>query len=74
MSRLRVLGCRLFGLIRARGFERDLDDELDFPLQMEIDRNLRSGMNPEEARLTALRRFGGLAQTREVYRETKGCL
>ena len=37
---------------------------------MEIAENLRKGMTPEEARSAALRRFGGVAQVKETYRET----
>jgi predicted permease len=59
-------------VFRGRDLERNLDDELDFHLQMEIDHNLRIGMNPREARSAALRRFGGIAQIKEIYRETRG--
>jgi len=72
MIRLRVLWCRLFGLIRRGDLECRLEDELDFHLEMEIANNLRSGMNPQAARRAALRSFGGVAQTKEVYRETRG--
>ena len=47
-----------------------MDEELDHHLQMEIAENLRNGMTAEQARLEALRRFGGIAQTKEIYRET----
>jgi macrolide transport system ATP-binding/permease protein len=72
VTRLRVLCCRLFGLLRGDDFERSLDDEFDFHLQMEIASNVRLGMNPQEARSAALRRFGGVAQIKEIYRETRG--
>jgi macrolide transport system ATP-binding/permease protein len=67
-----VLGCRLSSLLRGGDFERSLDDEIDFHLQMEIANNVRLGMNPQEARSAALRRFGGVAQIKEIYRETRG--
>jgi predicted permease len=66
----RVLLSRLSGLFRKESLERDLDDELHFHLQMEIAENLRRGMTSEEARSAALRRFGGIAQVKETYRET----
>ena len=72
MIRLRVLWCRLFGLIRRGDLECRLEDELDFHLEMEIANNLRRGMNPQAARRVALRSFGGVAQIKEVYRETRG--
>jgi hypothetical protein len=43
--------------------EHDLDEELQFHLQMEIGENLRKGMTPQHARFAALRRFGGIAWT-----------
>jgi predicted permease len=52
--------------------ERSLDDEIDFHMQMAIANNVRLGMNPREARSAALRRFGGVAQIKEIYRETRG--
>lgn len=70
MTRLRILLARLFGLIRKGRLEPELDEELDFHLQMEINENIRKGMPPDEARSAALRRFGGMAQVKETYRET----
>ena len=72
MTRLRVFLCRLAGLVPKRSLERDLDEELHSHLQLEIDENLRQGMTPTEARTAALRRFGGVAQVKETYRETRG--
>src|SRR5580693_160331 len=70
MTRLRVFLQRFRGLFRQGAMEHDLDEELQFHLQMEVDENLRQGMNPQRARAAALRRFGGVARTKETYRET----
>ena len=70
MTRLRVFLSRLAGLVRKGSLERDIDDELDFHLQMEIAKNLRQGTPPAEARSRAQRRLGGIAQLKETYRET----
>jgi hypothetical protein len=70
MIPLRVLLQRLRGLFRQGAMEHDLDGELQFHLQMEIGENLRKGVTPQQARLAALRRFGGIARTKETYRET----
>ena len=72
MTRLRVLWRRFRALGRAADLERDLDDELDFHLQMETAENVRRGMAPAEARRAALRRFGGVVQVKETYREVRG--
>jgi putative ABC transport system permease protein len=72
MTSLRVLLSRLVNLLRRGRMETDLDRELRFHLQMETDRLLQTGMTPEDARSAALKRFGGLAQTKEIYRATGG--
>jgi len=72
MTQLRVLLQRLHGLLRRGSLEQDLDEELRSHLQMEIDEHVRKGMAPNEARSLALRRFGGVARTKEIYRETHG--
>jgi predicted permease len=69
MTGLRVFFHRLSGLLRKGSLERDMDDELDFHLQMEITENIRRGMSPNQARSEAHRRLGGVAQLKETYRE-----
>jgi putative ABC transport system permease protein len=39
---------------------------------MEVQQNIRRGMSPTEARLTALRSFGGVEQVKEQCREEQG--
>ena len=46
-----------------------MDDEFDFHLQNEVAENVRRGMSADEALAAARRRFGGVAQTKEAYRE-----
>jgi len=70
MTGLRVFLWRLAGLFRKGSLERDMDEEIDFHLQMEIAENLRRGMTPQAARAAAHRRLGGVAQIKEAYRET----
>jgi predicted permease len=72
MTRLRVLLSRLVNLFRRGRMETDLDRELQFHLQMEAARLVQIGMTPEDARSAALKRFGGVAQTKEIYRATGG--
>lgn len=59
-------------LLRRGAVDRDLDDELRFHLEREIAANLAAGMSHEEARLAALRAFGGVEQTREECAEARG--
>jgi predicted permease len=52
--------------------ERDLADEMESHLQMQIDDNVRSGMSVGEARRQALVRFGGTESVKEHYRDRQG--
>src|SRR2546425_6515593 len=63
---------RLAALFRRRGLEADLDAELRSHLEMAVELNLRKGMSAEDARREALRSFGGLEQTKEIYRDQRG--
>jgi putative ABC transport system permease protein len=71
MSRPRVFAARLRGLLQGRRLERELDAEVRFHLEMQIDDNIRSGMSPAEARSAALRSFGGIAPMEEIHRERR---
>jgi predicted permease len=66
---LRLFIHRLCGLFLKRKMERDLEDEIRSHLDMQIEDNLRLGMSPEEARYEALRKFGGVEQIKESYRD-----
>src|SRR5688500_13006759 len=63
---------RLRALFSRAAVERELDDELRFHLEMEIEYNLRRGLDPAEARRAALREFGGMNRIKEEAREARG--
>jgi predicted permease len=69
MIRLRVFVQRLRGLFFKRRLERELEEEIRAHLEMQIEENVLHGMGQEEARQAALRKFGGVAQVKEVYRD-----
>lgn len=69
---IRTLAARFLALFRRGSLDRELDAELRSHLEMAVERNLRQGMNPEQARREALLDFGGLEQTKEIYRERRG--
>ncbi len=69
MSWARVAASQLRGLFERKRLERELDDEVRFHLEMQIEDNVKAGMNPAVARNAALRSFGGIEQMKEVYRE-----
>ena len=57
---LHVFPLRWRTLVRRGRVECDLDDEIRFHLDTEIEHLVASGLDPDEARRTALRRFGGI--------------
>ncbi|MFL6426704.1 MAG: ADOP family duplicated permease [Acidobacteriaceae bacterium] len=69
MRHLRAWKLRWSGFLSGEQGSRDFAEEIEAHLQMHTDDNLRSGMNPQEARRQALIRLGGLQQTKEHYRE-----
>ncbi len=69
MTWLRVFIHRLRGLFLKRRLEQELDEEIRSHLDMQIEDNLRHGMSPNEARYHALRKFGGVEQVKESYRD-----
>src|SRR4029078_6274636 len=69
LNRLR-LGLR--ALLRKGQMERELDEELRFHLEKEVEQNVARGMNAEEAHLAALRSFGGVERVKEESRDSRG--
>jgi predicted permease len=67
---------RFFPGLRARfvrnRFEGEMDDELRFHLDRQIEDNIAGGMTREEARSAALRNFGGVEQIKEECRDARG--
>ncbi|MCI0351208.1 MAG: ABC transporter permease [Acidobacteriales bacterium] len=58
-------------LFKIKHTERELEREVHLHLEMETEENMRRGMNREEARLTALRSFGGVERFKEECRDVK---
>src|SRR5271170_7173539 len=69
---LYILIHRLAAPFRRRRLEGDLDEELRSHLEMAAELNVAKGLSPQDARREALRIFGGLEQTKELYREQRG--
>src|ERR1700730_9230063 len=68
----RTLMHRLAAPFRRQRLEDDLDEELRSHLEMSVEANLSKGMSAEDARHEALRSFGGVEQTKELYRDRRG--
>src|SRR3990170_4787883 len=71
MTRWRILLFRLRALLRSRQLDREIDDEIASHLAEATEEYLQKGLSPEEARRAAQRSFGGVTQTREVYRKVR---
>ncbi|MBO0910652.1 MAG: ABC transporter permease [Acidobacteria bacterium] len=69
MKKMRALLGRLSKFPHAARQDRDFAEELESHLQMHIEDNLRSGMNPDEARRQALVKLGGVEWTTQAYRD-----
>src|SRR5262245_168810 len=62
----------LRALFHRAEMEQELDDELRFHLEKEIEQNLLRGMSHDEARNAALCSFGGIERVKEETRDTRG--
>ena len=63
---------RLRSLFRRKAVERELDDELRFHLERQVEKYVRAGHSREEALRRTRLEFGGLAQVKEDCRESRG--
>jgi predicted permease len=69
---VRSIAARVLTLFRRSALDPEIDQELRAHLEMAVERNLRQGMNPEQARRHALLELGGFEQTKQDYREQRG--
>src|SRR5215207_2075287 len=60
---------KLSGSLRQRTAEPELDEEVQFHIDMQTEKNLRLGMSPDEARRKALVSFGGRERFKEEARD-----
>jgi predicted permease len=68
------LVARLRGLARRNRIDTEVDQELRFHLEMEIQANVARGMTPSGARRVALRDLGGVTQTKEAVRGVRSTI
>ena len=69
MSRGRLL---LRSVFERRQVEQELDEEMRFHLQCEIDRRMEAGLSADEAQLEARRAMGAMTQNTEECRSMRG--
>src|SRR4051794_7644851 len=62
---------RLRSLFRRRRVEQELDDELQYHLDRQVEEHIARGVPPAQARQAALRGMHGLAQRKEECRDVR---
>ena len=72
LRRLRAALSRIAALFGKQRQERELSDEFESHLALEIAEGVRRGMTPQEARRRALIKLGGIEPAKEIYRDRRG--
>jgi putative ABC transport system permease protein len=72
VDRLRGMLVRLRALLRGDAADRELDEEMRVHLEMEVEKNMKSGLSALEARRQANAVFGGRAAALEAHRDVRG--
>ena len=67
-----IFRLRLRSLFSRAGVEQELDEELRYHLDRQIEEYIAAGMSPAAARLAALRAISGLEQSKEECRDMRG--
>src|SRR5215475_5731298 len=62
---------RLRSLFRRSQVEQELDEELRYHVERQIEENVARGMSAQEARRAALRAMGGVEQRKEECRDMR---
>src|SRR5690242_7747143 len=63
---------RLRSLVSRKAVERELDQELRFHFEHQVEKYVQSGLSQEAARRRARLEFGGLDEVKEDCRDARG--
>ena len=69
---LNDLRYRLRALFRRNTMDRELDAELRFHVEKEVEKHVRAGMTPDEARRRARATFGAMEGIKDDTRDARG--
>ena len=69
---LREWGRRIRSLVRGEREDAEMQEELRFHLDMEMEQHLATGMDPRKARRQAHLRLGGMTAIQEAVRDARG--
>ncbi len=67
-----ILHLRLRSLFSRRNVDQELDEELQYHLERQMDEEIAAGKNPHEARYAALRSVKNIEQRKEECRDMRG--
>ena len=67
-----IFRLRLRSLFSRNNVEQELNEELSYHLERQIEEGIASGMTPEDARYAALRSIKDIAQRKEECRDMRG--
>jgi hypothetical protein len=71
MRLVNIVGLRLRSLFSRHKVEQELDEELRYHLERQIDENLAAGANAQEARYLALQSVKDIEQRKEECRDVR---
>jgi predicted permease len=71
VTNLRRFGRRIVASVWPDRRDDELRDEIASHIAEAADEYVRRGLSPEDARLAALRSFGGVTQTQQIHREMR---
>ena len=71
MSRLHGLRVALRSLVRRKRVEAELDEEVQYHVERQIQEGLKAGLTPEQARYAALRAMGPIDKSKEECRDLR---
>ncbi len=67
-----IVRLRLRALFAGASADRELDEELRFHVERQIEAHVARGVSPDDARTQALRAIGGVEQRKEEMRDARG--
>ena len=71
MRLLTILKLRLRTLLKSRRLDRELDEELRYHIDLEVERNVKVGMSPPDARRATMQSLGAASQIQEECRDER---
>lgn len=63
---------QLSALFRKKKLDAEMAEEMHLHIELQAEQNIKAGMDPDEARYAARRKFGGVEQVKEQCRDQRG--